>query len=78
MRKRKGDVGVEQRDGGDDDVKPIAKGPVEVARPQPVIKETIIKEKEIIREIVRLPCKYCGTLVNQIEIKCPNCGGNLK
>ena len=78
MRKRKGGVGVEQRDGGDDDVKPIAKGPVEVARPQPVIKETIIKEKEIIREIVRLPCKYCGTLVNQIEIKCPNCGGNLK
>ncbi|MGP3667117.1 MAG: hypothetical protein ACKD6N_01580 [Candidatus Bathyarchaeota archaeon] len=34
----------------------------------------IVKEKEIIREVVMVPCKYCGTLFPQTETACPNCG----
>lgn len=39
--------------------------------PQPVM----VKEKEtIIKEIVMIPCKYCGALMPQTSIFCPNCG----
>ena len=34
----------------------------------------VIKEKEIVREVVMIPCKYCGTLMIQTETICPNCG----
>ena len=35
---------------------------------------SIIKEKEtIIKEIVMIPCKYCGALMPQTAIFCPNC-----
>jgi RNA polymerase subunit RPABC4/transcription elongation factor Spt4 len=35
----------------------------------------LIKEKEtIIKEIVMIPCKYCGTLMPQTVTFCPNCG----
>jgi hypothetical protein len=34
----------------------------------------VIKEKEIIREVVMIPCKYCGALMAQTETVCPNCG----
>jgi len=34
----------------------------------------IIKEKEIVREVVMIPCKYCGTLMVQTETVCSNCG----
>lgn len=37
-------------------------------------KETIVKE----REIVKMPCPYCRTLVSITENKCPNCGAYLK
>ncbi|MCS7114083.1 MAG: hypothetical protein N3F10_04665 [Candidatus Bathyarchaeota archaeon] len=30
--------------------------------------------KEVIREVVMVPCKYCGTLFPQTEITCPHCG----
>jgi HEAT repeat protein len=39
-------------------------------REAPVIKETI-------REIVKIPCKYCGTLVLNTSVKCPSCGAPL-
>lgn len=32
--------------------------------------EVIIRE----REIVRVPCQYCGNLVDVVAIKCPDCG----
>ena len=35
---------------------------------------TVVKEKEIIREVVMIPCKYCGTLMPQTATACPNCG----
>jgi hypothetical protein len=31
----------------------------------------------IVREIVRIPCRYCGTLVDQTVRKCPDCGAPL-
>ena len=34
----------------------------------------VIKEKEIVREVVMIPCKYCGALMPQTETACPNCG----
>jgi rubrerythrin len=34
----------------------------------------VIKEKEIIREVVMIPCKYCGALMPQTDTVCPNCG----
>jgi len=38
----------------------------------------VYKEKEIIREIVKIPCKYCGTLVDQNAVRCPSCNAPLK
>jgi hypothetical protein len=35
---------------------------------------SIVKEKEIIREVVMIPCKYCGALMPQTDTACPNCG----
>lgn len=31
--------------------------------------------KEVIREVVLIPCKYCGALMQQTETECPHCGG---
>lgn len=42
---------------------------VQVAQPPP----TPIT-KEVIREVVMVPCKYCGTLFPQTETTCPHCG----
>jgi hypothetical protein len=39
---------------------------------------TIVREREIIREVVRLPCRFCGGLVDQTVVKCPNCGAVLR
>jgi hypothetical protein len=30
--------------------------------------------KEIIREVVKIRCPYCGSLYDEAEDKCPNCG----
>jgi hypothetical protein len=37
-----------------------------------------VKEKEIIKEVVLIPCKYCGGLMPQTSIFCPNCGAREK
>lgn len=39
-------------------------------------KET--KEKEIIKEIVLIPCQYCGSLIPQTSLFCNNCGARRK
>jgi uncharacterized membrane protein len=36
---------------------------------------TVIKEREIIKEIVKIRCPYCNSLYDETEDKCPNCGG---
>lgn len=30
--------------------------------------------REIIREVVRVPCRYCGCLMDEAAARCPNCG----
>jgi len=38
---------------------------------------TLVREKEtIIREIVQIRCPYCGTLHEETQGKCPNCGAS--
>ncbi len=39
------------------------------------VNQPIIKEKEIIREIVKIRCPYCGDLYDEKLDKCPHCGG---
>ena len=39
-------------------------------------KET--REKEIIKEIVMIPCQYCGSLMPQTSLFCNNCGAKRK
>lgn len=34
----------------------------------------VIKEREVIREVVMIPCKYCGALMPQTDTACPRCG----
>ncbi|MFH2008360.1 MAG: hypothetical protein ABI333_17375 [bacterium] len=36
--------------------------------PPAVVREVIMKE------IVRIPCKFCGSLMDNTERKCPDCG----
>ena len=40
--------------------------------------EKEIKEKEIIKEIVMIPCQYCGSLIPQTSLSCLNCGAGRK
>jgi len=37
--------------------------------------ETVVKEREIIREIVKIRCPYCNNLYDEKYDKCPYCGG---
>jgi hypothetical protein len=37
--------------------------------------QAVIKEKEIVHQVVMIPCKYCGALMDQLVTVCPNCGG---
>lgn len=36
-----------------------------------------VKEKVIVKEIVKVRCKYCNTLVDVSESICPECGGSI-
>jgi hypothetical protein len=36
--------------------------------------QPVIREKEILREVVKIPCKYCQVLMDQTLTTCPNCG----
>ncbi len=47
---------------------------IQVVPPPPTVVTGQPVVKEVVREIVRIPCRYCGTLFDQVEIACPNCG----
>jgi len=51
-------------------------GQADVDQP-PSLKE--VKEgkevRETVREIVKVRCRYCGTLHDEVKDKCPSCGG---
>jgi len=41
--------------------------------------QVIQKEKEVItRESVKIPCRFCGALVDNTASKCPSCGAKLR
>ena len=39
--------------------------------------QVVYKEREVIREVVKIPCRYCGTLNDQLSTKCSGCGATL-
>ncbi len=41
--------------------------------PQQPIKE-VIREKEILREVVKIRCRHCGELFEERSSHCPHCG----
>jgi DNA-directed RNA polymerase subunit RPC12/RpoP len=50
-------------------------------RPAPKPPEespTIVKEREIIKEIVKIRCPYCNNLYDEKYDKCPHCGGRRR
>ena len=40
----------------------------------PVIEQGTIAQREVIRTVVMIPCKYCQGLMDQTLTVCPNCG----
>jgi predicted Zn-ribbon and HTH transcriptional regulator len=40
---------------------------------QAVVRE-VYKEREVIREIVKIRCRHCGTLFEEKLDRCPHCG----
>jgi len=38
----------------------------------------VVREREIIREIVKIRCPYCNNLYEEKYDRCPNCGGQRK
>jgi len=42
------------------------------------VAPTVITEKIVEREVVMIPCQYCGTLFPQTTITCPKCGAQRK
>ena len=40
--------------------------------------QTVIKEREIIKEIVKIRCPYCNNLYDEKYDKCPHCGGKRR
>lgn len=43
-------------------------------RAQTPVTREIYKEREIIREIVKIRCRHCGTLFEEKLDHCPHCG----
>ena len=41
----------------------------------PENSEVVVKEREIIKEIVKVRCGHCGNLYDERQDKCPHCGG---
>jgi hypothetical protein len=41
-------------------------------------KASLVPAQVIIREIVRIPCPYCGSLIDNTLSRCTQCGGELK
>ncbi|NMC06546.1 MAG: hypothetical protein GYA24_15120 [Candidatus Lokiarchaeota archaeon] len=39
--------------------------------------QVIEKEKVIIKEVIKVRCGWCGTLVDQGMAECPHCAGRL-
>jgi hypothetical protein len=62
--------GVIAVDGRPDVTSTVAE--IQVLQPSAAPSGPVVKE--VIREVVMIPCKYCGSLMPQTETACPNCG----
>ncbi len=49
-----------------------------IEKPQVVSSQQAPVIKEVVKEIVLIPCGYCGSLMPQTAIFCPNCGARRK
>ena len=45
------------------------------AETPPTEGASVVKEREIVREIVKIRCPYCNNLYDEKYDKCPYCGG---
>jgi uncharacterized paraquat-inducible protein A len=41
-------------------------------------EQKVIREKEIVKEVVMVPCVYCGSLMPQTALFCNTCGAGRK
>lgn len=41
-------------------------------------RRTVVKEREFVREIVKIRCQFCGNLYNESTDRCPHCGGHRR
>lgn len=57
------------------DVKEIIRGAMVAEKTSQRIKEV---HKQVIKEVVKVPCKYCGILIESTSTKCSGCGAPLK
>ncbi len=48
----------------------IAKGDIDLEKPP------VTREREIIKEIVKIRCRYCGKLYDERLDGCPHCGAS--
>jgi hypothetical protein len=42
----------------------------------PKEKNEVVKEKEVVRQIIKVRCPYCGNLYDETLEKCSTCGAN--
>ncbi len=45
---------------------------------QTVEGTSVVKEREIIREVIKIRCPYCNNLYAEKYDNCPHCGGKRK
>jgi hypothetical protein len=69
----KGVIGVKGRPDVTSSLTSIQVVAASVAAAGPIVTEKIVE-----REIVMIPCQYCGTLFPQTATSCPNCGAKRK
>jgi hypothetical protein len=67
-------VGASMKVKGRKDIQAKGGGEIIVAKPSASTPST----KEVIREVVLIPCTYCGGLMPNTALFCPNCGARKK
>ncbi len=35
----------------------------------------VVVSQVVVREIVKIPCRFCGSLIENTQTRCPHCGG---
>ncbi len=49
-----------------------------IAECEILVAKPPVTQKEVIREVVLIPCSFCGGLMPQTSLFCPNCGARRK